>query len=82
MTPDEIEQAKRAAEAEWQRQIQATTPEQRSRALYVAIRTFQATLAIEGAGEVNDWIALCHLLGEALDESGDDLDAEIDPPIH
>ena len=77
MTPDEIAQAERAADEEWERQTHATSPEQRSKALYVAIRAFQATLAIQGAEEVNDWLALCQLLGEALDEHGDGLDSHV-----
>jgi hypothetical protein len=56
-----------------------TTAEQRSKALYVALRAFQAALAIEGAGEVNDWLVLCELLGEALDEYGDGLEAGMAP---
>jgi hypothetical protein len=55
-----------------------TTREQRSKALYVAIRAFQAALAIEGA-DVSDYLALCELLGEALDEYGDGLDAALAP---
>ena len=66
--PIDPEQAERAAEAEHDREMRATTAEQRSKALYVAVRAFQAALAIEGAGEVNDYLALCELLGEALDE--------------
>ena len=81
MTPDEIAQAERAADQEWERQTHATSPEQRSKALYVAIRAFQAALAIEGA-EVTDYLAACHVLGEALDEYGDGLDPSLDPPIH
>jgi hypothetical protein len=74
--------AEQAARAEWQRQTHATNPAQRSRALYVAVRAFQAALAIEGAEDVNDYLALCELLGEALDEYGeDDLDPAVDP-IH
>ena len=56
-----------------------TTHEQRSKALYVAIRAFQAALAIEGADEVHDYLALCELLGEALDEYGDGLDGSLPP---
>lgn len=56
-----------------------TTAEQRSKALYVAIRAFQAALAIEGADEVNDYLALCELLAEALDEYGDGLEAGLRP---
>ena len=82
MTPDEIAQAERAADAEFERQTRATSLEQRSKALYVAIRSFQAALAIQGAEEVNDWLALCQLLGEALDEYGDGLDPSLDPAIH
>ena len=85
MTPDEIEEAQQAADAEYQRQIHATTPVQRSKALYVAMRAFQAALAIEGADEVNDYLALCELLGEALNEYGEALDPSGEPatdPIH
>jgi hypothetical protein len=72
------EAVERAAAAEYQRQTHETTPEQRAGALHVAIRAFQATLAIEGAREVNDYLALCELLGEALDEYGDGLDGRRD----
>ena len=85
MTPDEIAQAERAADEEWERQTHATTPQQRSKALYVAIRAFQAALAIEGADAVNDYLALCELLTEALNEYGEALDASGEPaidPIH
>ena len=58
---------------------QATTPEQRSKALHVAIRAFQAALAIEGADEVKDYLVLCELLGEALDEYGGGLEAGLAP---
>ena len=81
MTPDEIAQAERAADEEWERQMQATTPEQRSHALYVAIRAFQAALAIEGA-DVTDYLAACHVLDQALDEYGAGLEADLTPPIH
>jgi hypothetical protein len=75
------EAAERAAMAEYERQTYETTPEQRSKALHVAIRAFQAALAIDGATEVNDYLALCELLGEALDEYGDGLEAGF-APIH
>jgi hypothetical protein len=75
MKPIDPQQAERAAMAEHERQTHATTPRQRSRALFVAIRAFQATLAIDGANEVNDYLVLCELLGEALDEYGADLEA-------
>ena len=81
MTPDEIAQAERAADVEWERQMQATTPEQRSHALYVAVRAFQAALAIEGAN-VTDYLAAIHVLDEALDEYGDALDASAEQPIN
>jgi hypothetical protein len=77
MKPIDPEQAERAAAVEYDRQVHETTPEQRSRALFVAIRAFQATLAIEGASEVNDYLALCELLGEALDEYGDGREADL-----
>jgi hypothetical protein len=77
MKPIDPEQAERAAMAEYQRQTQETTPEQHSKALHFAVRAFQATLAIEGAREVNDYLALCELLGEALDEYGDGLEADL-----
>jgi hypothetical protein len=81
MKPIDPEQAERAAAVEYERQVvHETTPEQRSKALYVAIRTFQATLAIEGASEVNDYLALCELLGEALDEYGDGLESDLAGP--
>ena len=76
MKPIDPEQAERAAAAEYDRQVHQTTPRQRSRALFVAIRAFQATLAIDGA-EVNDYLALCELLGEALDEYGDGLESDL-----
>ena len=83
MKPIDPQQAELAADAEYQRQTHETTREQRSRALYVAIRAFQATLALEGAREVNDYLALCELLGEALDEYGDGLDlAGISNTVH
>jgi hypothetical protein len=75
--PIDPEQAERDAAAEHQRQTHETTPVQRSRALYVAIRAFHATLAIEGSREVNDYLALCDLLGEALDEYGDGLESDL-----
>jgi hypothetical protein len=78
MTPDEIERAERNADAEWQRQMHATSPEQRSHALYVAIRAFQAALARQGA-DVTDYLAACHLLDQALDEYGAGLEAGLDP---
>ena len=81
MTPDEIAQAERAADEEWERQMHATTPRQRSKALYAAIRSFQAALAIDGA-EVTDYLAACHLLDQALDEYGEVLEAGAGPPIH
>jgi hypothetical protein len=83
--PIDLDAAEKAADAEWERQTNATDPAMRSKALYVAIRAFQAALGIQGAGEVNDYLALCSLLGEALDEYGDGLsDALPDdaPPVH
>lgn len=79
--PIDPKQAERAAEAEYDRQTAATTAEGRSKALYVAVRAFQAALAIEGADEINDFLALCELLGEALDEYGDGLEAAF-APVH
>ena len=70
-----------AAHVEYDRQRHATDAAQRSKALYVAIRAFQAALAIEGADEVNDYLALCALLGDALDEYGAGLDAGL-APVH
>jgi hypothetical protein len=75
MKPIDPQQAERAADAEYERQVNETTRERRSKALHVEIRAFQATLAIEGANEVNDYLALCELLGEALGEYGDGLEA-------
>lgn len=66
------------ADIEWQRQMAATTPELRAGALHVALRAFQAALATEGA-EVNDYMAICTLLSDALDEYGEDLDAGLSP---
>jgi hypothetical protein len=77
MKPIDPQRAERAADAEYERQVHETSPEQRSRALHVALRAFQATLAIEGANEVNDYLALCELLGEALDEYGDGLASDL-----
>ena len=82
MTPDEVEQAQRAADAEYQRQLDATNPAQRSKALHVALRAFQAALAIQGVDEVNDYLALCDLLAQALNEYGDDLETDLTPSIH
>jgi len=81
MTPDEIARAERAADEEFERQTHATTPEQRSHALYVAVRAFQAALAVDGA-EVTDYMAACHVLDQALDEYGAGLEAGLTPPIH
>lgn len=69
----DTEQAEKDAATEWERQTEhATDPAMRSKALYVAIRAFQAALGIQGT-DVSDYVAACTLLGDALDEYlGDD----------
>lgn len=79
MKPIDTEQAEKDAAAEWERQTeQATDPATRSKALYVAVRAFQAALGIQGA-DVSDYLAACTLLDDALDEYLGDSEAAVQP---